>query len=439
MSVASEGEFVTPGREVSGGDVGEGVAEVDGRLVATRVGQVKMVDGSVTVDSPNDGPRMPEMGDVIIGEVNRLQTKTAEVKILHIEGKPNRDLPAEQLFGDIFVAEVVDRFLPAPGDAMRTRDLIRAEVIQLKPVLRLSTKHKPRYGVLRAICPACGDILEPSDAVDDFNVACTRCDYTAYRALSDDYGAGFSEGEEGFSTLNRGGERWTPKAEARLSHDGARPYLSILADFRRGEKHEMPKEFLNSGGGDRGGRGGRGGDRPRREMTKTKCTLCGDNCEVPFKPTPGKPIRCRPCMDKVESGEADADDLAKERGVLIKARDNARETEGFKMFIGGLPFEATEDELSELFGEHGELKEVHIATDRETGKSRGFAFITYTDRKVGSAALVKLKGTKIGGRNLTIQESKPRDSGGRGRGGGRGGNRGGQGGNRGGGGRRERR
>jgi CxxC-x17-CxxC domain-containing protein len=432
MSAASEGEFVTPGREVSGGDVGDGVVEVDGRIVATRIGQVKIVDGAITVDSPIDGPRMPEVGDVIIGEVNRLQTKTGEIKILHIEGKPNRDLPAEQLFADIFVAEVVDRFLPAPGDAMRTRDLIRAEVIQLKPVLRISTKHKPRYGVIKAICPACGVILEPSDAVDDFNVVCTRCDYSGYRALADDYGAGFSNESGGFDSLNRGGERWTPAAEARLSHDGARPYLSILADFRRGEKHEIPKEFLTSGGG--GGGGGRGGrgDRPRREMTKTKCTLCGDKCEVPFTPTPGKPIRCRPCMDKVESGDADADDLAKERQVLIKARDNAKEADGFKMFIGGLPYETTEDELSELFSEHGDVKDVHIATDRETGKSRGFAFVTYTNRKEGSEALGKLKGTKMSGRSITIQESKPRGGGGGGRG------RGGDGGGRGGG-RRERR
>ena len=431
-STVTEGEFVTPGDKIAlSGDAGFGVTEIDGGLIATQIGVLSITDGEIYVNPVTDGPRLPEVGDVVIGQVARLQNKTAEVKILHIEGKPNRDLPAEQLFGDIFVAEVVDRFLPAPGDAMRLRDFIRAEVIQIKPVMRLSTKHKPRYGVLHATCPACGEMVQPSDAVDDFNVACTRCDYTGYRALTDDFGHGFFEEGSGFDALNRGGERWSSKAEARLSHDGSRPYLSVLADYRRGESHDIPKKFLSGGGGRDGGRGG----RPRREMHKTQCTLCGDKCEVPFQPTPGKPIRCRPCMEKIEGGDGDSDTLAKERTVLIAAKEAAKEELGFKLFIGGLPYETNEEELTALFAEHGELKEVHIATDRETGKSKGFAFVTFDNYSVGKDALPNLKSLKIGGRKITVQEAKER-------GGGRGGNRGGgRGGNRGGGrgGRRDRR
>ncbi|MDP7312905.1 MAG: hypothetical protein QF831_05660, partial [Candidatus Thalassarchaeaceae archaeon] len=236
----------------------------------------------------------------------------------------------------------------------------------------------------------------------------------------------------GFDALNRGGERWSSKAEARLSHDGSRPYLSVLADYRRGESHDIPKKFLSGGGGRDGGRGG----RPRREMHKTQCTLCGDKCEVPFQPTPGKPIRCRPCMEKIEGGDVDSDTLAKERTVLIAAKEAAKEELGFKLFIGGLPYETNEEELTALFAEHGELKEVHIATDRETGKSKGFAFVTFANYSVGKDALPKLKSLKIGGRKITVQEAKERGGGG-GRGGGRGGNRGG--GRGGGGGRRDRR
>jgi RNA recognition motif-containing protein len=81
-----------------------------------------------------------------------------------------------------------------------------------------------------------------------------------------------------------------------------------------------------------------------------------------------------------------------------------------------------------LFAAHGELKEVSIATDRETGKSRGFAFIKFASRKAGEAALKELNGTDVNGRKLSVQESN--DSRGGGRGGGRGGNRGGRGGNR---------
>ena len=91
-----------------------------------------------------------------------------------------------------------------------------------------------------------------------------------------------------------------------------------------------------------------------------------------------------------------------------------------KLFIGGVPYSATEEQLTEIFAAHGELKEVHIAKDRETGNSRGFAFVTYKSYKEGGAAIEALKGTKIDGRKLTIQESKPKGGGDRGgRGGGR--------------------
>jgi RNA recognition motif-containing protein len=74
-----------------------------------------------------------------------------------------------------------------------------------------------------------------------------------------------------------------------------------------------------------------------------------------------------------------------------------------------------------LFAAHGELKEVSIATDRETGKSRGFAFIKFASRKAGEAALKELNGTDVNGRKLSVQESN--DSRGGSRGGGRGGSR----------------
>jgi RNA recognition motif-containing protein len=127
-------------------------------------------------------------------------------------------------------------------------------------------------------------------------------------------------------------------------------------------------------------------------------------------------------MEKMENGDATPDELAAERKILLAAKGAAQETSGFKMFIGGLPYEVNEEELTALFAEHGELKEVHIATDRETGKSKGFAFVTYASHADGKKALPSLKSLKVGGRKLTVQEAK---SGG-GRGGGRGGNRGGR-------------
>ena len=122
-SSVTEGEFVTPGENIAlTGELGSGVAEVEGKIIATRIGIVTNNDGNISVEPSTDGPRELNVGDVVIGEVSKLQNKTVEVKILHVEGKPIRDLPADSLFGDVFVAEIVDRFLPSPGDALRLRD-----------------------------------------------------------------------------------------------------------------------------------------------------------------------------------------------------------------------------------------------------------------------------------------------------------------------------
>ncbi|MEE2812509.1 MAG: hypothetical protein VX627_05745 [Candidatus Thermoplasmatota archaeon] len=427
-SPANVGSFVVPGTTVLKNDdesLGRGIIEQNGGYVATVVGILNRTDGILFVEQKTDPIREIEVGDVVIGEVNRINPKTAEIRILHVEGKPVRSLPATHLFADIFVAKIVDRFMPSPGDAMRKRDLIRAKIEQLEPMLRAECRSDNDLGVLQAICPACGEMLEASSAEPDVNVACNRCDYVGFRALSNAFGHGYTIPEGGeLSALNRDGERWSKEATF-ISKDGERPYLSPLADHRRGSSHSIPKDVskflgtLQQGG--RGGKGG-GGQRQRRQMHKAKCTMCGCDTELPFEPTPGAPARCSPCKEKVDKGEATTEELAEERKTLQVAREAAKETMGMKLFVGGVPYSVTEEQLTELFAAHGELKEVHIATDKETGKSKGFAFITFKSHKEGAAAIEALKGTKIEGRKLTIQESN--------RGGGRGGRggRGGQGG-----------
>lgn len=98
-----------------------------------------------------------------------------------------------------------------------------------------------------------------------------------------------------------------------------------------------------------------------------------------------------------------------------------------KMYVGNIPFSTSDDELKELFGEFGEVTDVHIPEDRESGRPRGFAFVTM-DSKDGMVNAIKdLDGAEFGGRNLRVNEAKPREDRGGG-GGGRGGNRGGGGG-----------
>jgi RNA recognition motif-containing protein len=100
-----------------------------------------------------------------------------------------------------------------------------------------------------------------------------------------------------------------------------------------------------------------------------------------------------------------------------------------KLYVGNLPFETTEDELRDLFGRHGNVQSVRVVTDRETGRSRGFAFVEM-DADAADTAIRTLDGTQMGGRALRVNEAHDRDRGAGGGGGYGGGGRGGHGGPR---------
>ena len=95
-----------------------------------------------------------------------------------------------------------------------------------------------------------------------------------------------------------------------------------------------------------------------------------------------------------------------------------------KMYVGNLPYDATELDLRTLFASHGEVQEVAIVMDRDTGRSRGFAFVTMSNKEGMEAAIRELDGQDFNGRNLNVNEARPREnrpSGGGGYGGGGGG------------------
>jgi cold-inducible RNA-binding protein len=96
-----------------------------------------------------------------------------------------------------------------------------------------------------------------------------------------------------------------------------------------------------------------------------------------------------------------------------------------KLYVGNLSFESTENDLQDLFEQHGTVSEVHLMMDRMTGKSRGFAFVTMNDDTQANAAMTALNGRDLNGRNLTVNEARPREERPRpgGGGGGGGGNR----------------
>ena len=113
----------------------------------------------------------------------------------------------------------------------------------------------------------------------------------------------------------------------------------------------------------------------------------------------------------------------------------------FKIYVGNLNYRTTDDALREAFAAYGEVLDVFVGTDRETGRSRGFGFVTMADKDAGNTAITALNGKELEGRPLVVNEAQPRAPrpagggfGGGGGGGGRGGYGGGGGGYGGGGG-----
>jgi RNA recognition motif-containing protein len=107
---------------------------------------------------------------------------------------------------------------------------------------------------------------------------------------------------------------------------------------------------------------------------------------------------------------------------------------GTKIYVGNLPWRATDAQLSELFGQHGDVTDAKIVTDRETGRSRGFGFVTMGNNEAAQAAIRALNGFSLEGRSLVVNEAREQSGGGGGGGGPRRGGFGGGGGVGGGGG-----
>ena len=92
-----------------------------------------------------------------------------------------------------------------------------------------------------------------------------------------------------------------------------------------------------------------------------------------------------------------------------------------RIYVGNLPFSATEDEIRSLFGEYGTINEIHLVTDRDTGRPRGFGFVEMSSG--ADEAIQALHQKEMGGRALNVNEARPRQDRGRGGGGGGGGGR----------------
>lgn len=81
----------------------------------------------------------------------------------------------------------------------------------------------------------------------------------------------------------------------------------------------------------------------------------------------------------------------------------------YRLFVGGLPFATTSEELEELFAAHGTVASARVITDRETGRSKGFGFVEFENEDEGKAAEQALNGSEVGGRKLTVNQARPQE------------------------------
>jgi RNA recognition motif-containing protein len=80
-----------------------------------------------------------------------------------------------------------------------------------------------------------------------------------------------------------------------------------------------------------------------------------------------------------------------------------------KVYVGNLPYNIDSDKLKELFAAHGEVTEAVVISDRNTGRSKGFGFVTFADDDGAKKAIAEMNGKEFDGRELKVNEAKPRE------------------------------
>lgn len=81
----------------------------------------------------------------------------------------------------------------------------------------------------------------------------------------------------------------------------------------------------------------------------------------------------------------------------------------YKLFVGGLPFTTTDDELKEAFAAHGTVSSAVVIRDRDSGRSKGFGFVEYENDEEGKAAEAAMNGKDLGGRSISVAQARPRE------------------------------
>lgn len=91
------------------------------------------------------------------------------------------------------------------------------------------------------------------------------------------------------------------------------------------------------------------------------------------------------------------------------ADSNRRIVMAVKLYVGNLPYNTTDDDLKELFAPYGEVVSASVITERDSGRSKGFGFVEFEEESAAKAAIEALNGKDFGGRNLVVNEARPRE------------------------------
>ena len=152
--------LVTPGMQVSTAsdcESGEGTIERDGAIISTVIGRFSIDEGIGSVSAAKM-ITSANIGDTVICEITRLNEKNGEAQILVVEGQTGSITP-DQLYGQFRVTDLVDRYMHQTSDAVRRRDICRALVTKVSPIISINFRDRDDCGVLQAICPPCGSEL----------------------------------------------------------------------------------------------------------------------------------------------------------------------------------------------------------------------------------------------------------------------------------------
>ena len=416
--------LVTPGSIIAKEgehEHGEGTALSNGHIVSTVVGYVHLGNGTISVN-PTKAIVEPEIGDTVLCEVVKLNEKNGEAMVLCVEGKPGSIQP-QHLYGQFFVTGLVDRFMHQTSDALRRRDVCRAMIKEVEPVVTLDFRERDDCGVLHALCPPCGDTLQP-ELDGDWNVKCPTCGFQSYRVLADNYGAGWAELDQGASILNNAGKRWGAAAEALFAKGPAGRATFIAADVREDGRERTYFRFEGeSGGRSRQQQAAPGtrlfvGGLPREVGTDELRELFnphGDMTDCIVLTDEGGVNRGFGFVTYAEKSMADAA-IAALDGHRINGRkigvrdadddnkgksDKKKEPQGLKLYIGNLPFSATAEQLEALVAQHATVNEVVLATG-PGGKTKGFAFVFIAEKDQGEAVVEALNKSEMEGRRIKV-------------------------------------